>query len=632
MPDPSGPSSGPPVARGAGAMGAMQPVSQRSTSRQNVKAVFRLGRALRLVWRAAPGWTLANLALVLVQGTLPLAALYAMKRILDAVAAAVVAPGRPELTEAFWLWILVAGCVALFIAILRLLGEYVTEAQSLQVTDSVAEILHAQSIAVDLAYYEDPAYYDTLHRAQGEAPYRPARIVGGLVQIAQNGLALAGIAAWLVSFNWALAAVLFLAVLPGALARLVYSHRLYGLRQAQTEQERRSWYYHSVLTEAPHAKELRIFGLGAFFQGRYRTVRQALRAGTLALAWHRMVAEFLTQAVATVALFGSLAWIAWQTVRGAVTLGDLAVYYIAFQTGLTLLQSVLRALAGLYEDSLFLANLYQFLDLQPGITAPRKPLAVPRPITRGIGFRGVDFRYPGQTTDTLADIDLEVAPGEIVALVGENGSGKSTLAKLLCRLYDPARGDISVDGVSLRDLDPVAWRREISVAFQDYAHYAMTAGENIWLGDTEKPADPGGIARAGERAGADAVVKKLPGGYDTMLGRWFQQGHELSAGEWQRVAMARAFWREARILVLDEPSSALDPLGEAEFIRQFRTLLGGRSAVIISHRLSTVRMADRIYVMDRGRIAQRGTHADLLAEGGLYARLYRAQARHYQDR
>jgi ATP-binding cassette subfamily B protein len=500
------------------------------------------------------------------------------------------------------------------------------------VTDSVAETLHAQSIAVDLAYYEDPAYYDTLHRAQGEAPYRPARIVSGLVQIAQNGLALAGIAAWLVSFNWALAAALFLAVLPGAFARLVYSRRLYGLQQAQTEQERRSWYYHTILTEALHAKELRIFNLGALFQGRYRDVRHALRSGTLALARHRIATDFLTQVLATAALFGSLAWIASQTIRGTVTLGDLAVYYLGFQTGLTLLQTVLRALAGLYEDNLFLTNLYQFLDLRPGIVAPRRPTPVPRPITQGIAFRDVAFRYPGHTADTLADIALELGPGEVVALVGENGSGKSTIAKLLCRLYDPARGDITVDGISLRDIDPVAWRREISVAFQDYAHYAMTAGENIWLGDIDKPADEDGIAKAGARSGADSVVSRLPDGYGTMLGRWFQQGQELSVGEWQRIAMARAFWRDAGILILDEPSSSLDPLAEAELTREFRALLGGRSAIVISHRLSTVQLADRIYVMDGGRIAERGTHTELLAQGGLYAKLYRAQAQHYQDR
>jgi ATP-binding cassette, subfamily B, bacterial len=605
-------------------------VADHPTPRQRLTAAFRLGRALRLVWRAAPGWTLANIALVLVQGFLPLATLYVMKRVLDTVAAAVGPAGRPQSTDAVWLWILAAAWVAVLIALARLLADYVTEAQSLQVTDSVAEILHAQSIAVDLAYYEDPSYYDTLHRAQGEAPYRPARIVSGLVQVAQNGLALAGIAAWLVSFNWMLAAALFLAVLPGALVRLAYSRELYGLQQAQTEQDRRSWYYHTVLTEVLHAKELRIFNLGALFQTRYRDVRHALRAGTLTLTRHRVAAEFLTQVVATAALFGSLAWIAWQTIRGAVTLGDLAVYYLGFQTGLTLLQGALRALAGLYEDNLFLTNLYQFLDLQPGITAPRQPARVPSPFTRGIAFRDVAFKYPGHEADAVHGIDVELRPGEIVALVGENGSGKSTIAKLLCRLYDPARGDITVDGVSLRDLDPVAWRREISVAFQDHAHYAMTAGENIWLGDIDKPADADGIALAGARAGADAIVRKLPAGYDTMLGHWFHQGHELSSGEWQRIAMARAFWREARILVLDEPSSSLDPLAEAELARQFRTLLRGRSAIIISHRLSTVQMADRIYVMEGGRIAERGAHAELLALGGLYATLYRAQAQPYQ--
>jgi ATP-binding cassette subfamily B protein len=609
-------------------------VTQRPTPRQRIEAAFRLGRALRLVWKAAPGWTLANLALVVVQGVLPLAALYAMKRILDAVAAAVTSPPAvgPGVTGDAWTWILVAGAVALLMAAARLAGEYVTEAQSLQVTDSVAETLHAQSLAVDLSYYEDPSYYDTLHRAQSEAPYRPARIVSGLVQIAQNGLALAGIAAWLVTFNWGLALVLFLAVLPGAAARLFYSRRLYGLQQAQTEQERRSWYYHTVLTEALHAKELRIFGLGGFFQARYREVRQALRGGTLALARHRVVVELLAQVVATIALFGSLAWIAWQTMQGAVTVGDLAVYYLGFQTGVTMLQSVLRALAGLYEDNLFLTNLYRFLDLQPGISAPARPTPVPERPARGVVFHSVSFRYPGHGTDAVQDVDLELGPGEVVALVGENGSGKSTLAKLLCRLHDPSRGRITIDDVDLRDLDPVAWRRGLSAAFQDYAHYAMTASENIWLGDIDKPAEPAGIAAAGARSGADAVVSRLPAGYDTMLGRWFQNGQELSAGEWQRVAMARAFWREARILVLDEPSSSLDPLAEAELTRQFRHLLGGRSALIISHRMSTVRMADRIYVMDRGRVAERGAHAELLARDGLYARLYRAQAEHYRER
>jgi ATP-binding cassette subfamily B protein len=604
----------------------------RPTPRQRIKAAFRLGRALRLVWQTAPRWTLVNTALVVVQGAVPLASLYVMKRVLDAVGAGVATPGRPGAVHDVLAWIVAAALVALVAAFARLLGEYATEAQSLQVTDAVAEILHAQSVAVDLAYYEDPSYYDTLHRAQGEAPYRPPRIVSGLIQIAQNGLALAGIAAWLVSLNWLLAAALFVGVLPGALVRLLFSRRLYSLQQAQTEQERRAWYYHQILTELASAKELRLFDLGALFRSRYGDLRQAIRSRTLTLASRRAAADFVGQVVALAALFGSLAWVALQAVRGRITVADLAVYYIGFQTGLSLLQAVLRAMAGLYEDNLFLTNLYKFLDLVPKIAAPSRPARVPSPMSHGVAFHDVAFRYQDQASDAVSGIDLTLAPGEVAALVGENGSGKTTLVKLLCRLYDPSRGAITVDGVNLRDLDPVQWRREISVTFQDYVHYALTARENIWLGDVTRPPDPGPIAEAGRRSGAEAVVRRLRHGYDTELGRWFQEGQELSEGEWQRLAMARAFWREARILVLDEPSASLDPLAEADLLRQFRELLGGRSALVISHRLSTVQLADCIYVMDRGRIVERGTHAALLAQGGHYARLYRAQAQHYRDR
>ena len=611
-------------------------MSRIPTPGQRIQAALSIGRALRLVWRTAPRWTLVNAALVVVQGGLPLAALYVMKRIIDAVSASVGAASagaadRAELVQSVILWILLAGGVALLTALTRSISEYATEAQSLQVTDAVADILHAQSVAVDLEYYEDPAYYDTLHRAQREAPYRPTRIVNGLIQIAQNGLALIGIAGWLFAFNWLLAAVLFLAALPGAFARLVHSRRLYGFQQAHTEQERRAWYYHTVLTDSAHAKEVRLFNLGALFQTRYRDLLQQIRAGKLALARRRVLADLLAQIVATVALFGSLAWIALQTVRGAVTLGDLVVYYLGFQNGLNLLQTVLRALAGLYEDNLFLTNLYQFLDLAPTITAPCvRPRDVPQPLVRGVACHNLGFKYPGHAVETLHDIDLTLAPGEVIALVGENGSGKTTLIKLLCRLYDPTRGAITVDNIDLRDFDPVQWRREISVAFQDYAHYALTVTENIWLGDVDTPPDPVRIADAGRRAGADAAIGRLPAAYDTLLGRWFRQGQELSEGEWQKIALARAFWRDAHILILDEPSSSLDPLAESELFRRFRELLDGRSAIIISHRFSTVQLADCIYVMDQGRIIERGPHAALLAQNGCYARLYRTQAQHYR--
>ncbi len=600
----------------------------RSVSNDTPRALH-LGRALKLLWRISPGWTSVNASLALVQGVLPLAALYLMKRIVDAVAAATSSPDKAASFEHALPWIAGAGVVAVAGVCCRALSEMAVEAQSLTVSDEVADVLHVQSAAVDLEFYEDPDYYDALHRAQAEAPYRPQRIVNELIQIAQGSITLAGIAGLLLAFNPLLGLALFVVALPAAVVRQVYSRRLYALQLAQTEPERKAWYYHWLLTDSRQAKEVRLFSLGDLLRGRFLSIRRELRGAHLSLSRKRALRDTLAQGLATAALFAAFAQIAREAIVGAITLGAMIMYFQGFQSGLSALQGVLRNASELMEDNLFLSNFYRFLGLKPRIVAPGEPAPLPAVLRGGVVFDNVSFAYPGRPERALRDIQLTLAPGEVIALVGENGSGKSTLVKLLCRLYDPTGGAVRIDGTDLRDTDPVLWRKRISVLFQDYVQYHLTAAENIWLGNVDAAPEPGGIARAAERAGVDGRIGRLPSGYDTVLGRWFSAGHELSIGEWQKIALARTFWRDAEILVLDEPSASLDPIAEAELFSRFRTLIEGRSAVLISHRFSTVRMADRIYVLENGAIAEEGSHAELCRRGGIYARAYAVQAAQY---
>jgi len=597
--------------------------------RKAISQSLRLDRALRLVWKAAPIWTLINLALVVVLGSLPLAALYLMKQIVDGVTIGISMADKVIAFQEVLTWVLLAAFVAVLTALSRSVAELASEAQSQLVTDHVSDQIHAQSIVIDLEYYENSSYYDTLHRAQREATYRPTRIVNGLIQIGQNSISLLGVAGLLLAFNPLLALVLIVAALPAVLVRLVYTRRLYSFEQEQTKQERKAWYYHWIMTDSDHAKEMRLFDLGAIFQGRYLNLRQVLREGRLAITRRRVSADFLVQAFAAVAVFGTLGYAAFLTIQGSITLGDLVAIFLSFQIGLNSLQVIMRGLAGLYEDNLFLTNFYQFLDLKPKIKSPSDPVPVPPHIVQGVRFRSVSFAYPSSPKPVLEEIDLSLSPGEVIALVGQNGSGKTTLVKLICQLYNPTQGMITLDGIDLRQMDPVQWRRQISVVFQDYIHYQLRAWENIWLGNAGADPDMDQIMQAAKVAGADPVIQGLPKGYDSHLGYWFEDGAELSTGEWQKVALARAFMRDARLIVLDEPTSALDPLAEAELFGQFRQLIQDRSVILISHRFSTVQMADCIYVMDKGKIIERGSHHELLQQDGSYAHLYHAQAVHY---
>lgn len=591
---------------------------------------MRLDFALRLVWQSAPGWTIASLALLVVQGALPLVSLYLMKLVVDAVTTALEASDKGAAFGQVALLIGLMGGVALVSAVARSIAGLVSEAQGQVVTDHMSDLLHAKSIEVDLEYYESAQYYDKLHRAQREAPYRPIRIVNGLVQVAQSGISLLAMAGLLFSFHWGIAAILFVAAIPGLFVRLRYAGQTYRWQRRSTPAERQAWYFHWLLTGDGHAKEIRQFDLGSLFMRRFRDLRQQLRREKIEIATRRSVAELVSQASATIAVFGSYAFIAYRTVQGAITLGDLVMYYQAFQRGQSFLREMLGGLAGLYEDNLFLSNLHEFFELKSKVVEPSHPRPVPQPMQIGLAFDHVSFRYPTGTRKVLEDISLTIRPGEVVALVGENGSGKTTLIKLLCRLYDPASGIITLDGVDLRQLETTALRREISVIFQDYAQYHLTARENIWFGNVALPPDQERIVAAARHAGADEVIAGLPQGYETILGKWFENGEELSVGEWQKVALARAFMRDTQIIVLDEPTGALDAGAEYEVFKKFRQLAEGRTAILISHRFSTVRMADRIFVLEGGRIIESGTHDELVRLGGTYARLFETQAQYYR--
>ena len=595
-----------------------------------IRRALQLGRALRFVWQSAKGWTLVNGVLVVVQGILPLLPLYLMKLLVDGVTAGVTAADKgAALIHVLWLVGLMAA-VTLLSTLVRALAGLVSDWQSYIVTDHMNDVLLAKSVEVDLEYYESSQYYDTLHRAQREAPNRPLSIVSGLAQIGQNGISLLAIAALLVSFHWIIALILFLAVISGAAVRLVFTGKLYHWQREQTATERQAGYFNWMLTDSSHAKEIRLFNLGPLFMGRFRDVRRTLRKGRLDITRRRAIADLMAQTVATAAIYGSYAYVAYQTMWGKSTLGDLVMYYQAFQRVQGYLQGILSSLAGLYEDNLFLSNLYEFLDLKRTVIEPVHAQPVPQPLQNGIVLNHVSFQYPGGTRKVLEDISLTIRPGEVVALVGENGSGKTTLMKLLCRLYDPTGGDIAFDGVDLRQFETKALRREIAIIFQDYAHYHLTARENIWLGNITLPPGDERVVAAARRSGADDVIRALPHGYDTILGKRFANGEELSIGEWQKVALARAFMREAQIIVLDEPTSSMDARAEYEVFQSFRQLVSGRTAILISHRFSTVRMADRIFVLKQGSIIEGGTHDELVRAVGTYARLFEMQAQHYR--
>ncbi len=582
-------------------------------------------QALRLVWSAAPRHASLWAALLVFQGLLPIGTVYLTRLLVNALVAAVRPAAPPSGGRSALLLMGAMAALLLLAEAARVAARWVRTAQADRVQDHISRLVHQKSIAVDLAFYDNAEFYDHLHRARSDAAPRSVALLENLGGMLQNGITLVSMLAVLAPFGLWLPGALLASTLPALYIVLRHALDQHYWRLRTTSDERRTWYYDWVLTAVDTAAEVRLFGLGEHFQSAFQALRARLRAEHLRLVGKQGVAELLAGLFALAAAGGALVWMAWRAFRHEVTLGDLALLYQAFQQGLRLSRSLLDDVGQLYANTLFLGNLFDFLALEPKVLNPAPTRSLPA-LRQAIRFCGVSFRYPGASRLALRDLDLEIPAGRITAVVGSNGAGKSTLLKLLCRFYDPEEGGIEIDGADLRTVDLDSLRASITVLFQQPVHYNATVAGNIALGEIASAPDRAAIQTAAEAAGAEEIVRRLPSGYDHLLGRWFENGTELSAGEWQRIALARAFLRQAPILVLDEPTSAMDPWAESDWLRRFRQLAAGRTTLVITHRFSTARIADMIHVMSDGRVIERGSHDQLISAGGRYAQGWLAQS------
>jgi ATP-binding cassette subfamily B protein len=589
-------------------------------------------RAVGLVWGTSRGLTIGLALTSLLQGVLPGAVAWVGKLLVDAIVAAstLTDPAAIEAARAVALrWVVVEFGLVVLMAGLARAGAVMQSLLRAQLGHRVNVMILEKALTLDLRHFEDSELYDKMTRARREASSRPLALVMRTFGLAQNGLTLVTYAALLATFSWLAVLVLVLAAIPAFIVETRFSNEAFRLFRWRTPEARQQMYLESVLAREDHAKEVKLYDLGPRLLKRYQAIFDAVFGEDRKLTMKRGLWGFALGVVGAAAFYGAYAWIAIAAIAGAITLGQMTMYVLVFKQGQSTLAAALGAVGGMYEDNLYLSTLYEFLD-EPVAQTTGSLTRGPDP-SDGIRFRGVAFTYPGAATPALHGIDLHLPPGRKLAIVGSNGSGKTTLIKLLTRLYEPTEGSITLDGLDLRQWDPGALRERIGVIFQDFVQYQLTVGENIGAGDERDFDDRARWSNAADKGLAAPFIDTLPKGYDTQLGRWFKDGRELSLGQWQKIALSRAFMRErADVLVLDEPTASIDAEAEVQIFDRFRALTERQIAVLISHRFSTVRMADDIVVMDAGTIVERGSHESLMTQNGRYARLFTLQAQGYR--
>ena len=602
----------------------------RPTFRQRVRALRLLPPFLKLVWKTRPAYGFGIVALRIIQAAGVPLVLWVGKLIFDVLQKVVAGTMTVDAaTPVIFKLVLLELLISIVLDVLQRASSLLESLLSDLFSNQISVRLMAHAASLDLEHFEDPAFYDHLERARRETVGRIG-LVQTLLSAGQSILTLAMLLGALLHFSPWLLVLLAIAVLPSFIGETHFAGLSYSLLYRWTPERRRLDYLRYVATSDRTAKEVKLFGLSDHLTDRYAQLADEYYRANRSIVMKRAASGAGLSAFSTSVFYGAYLYLAWRTVAGVLTLGDLTFTANAFRRCRDLLSGVLLNAAGMYEQSLFLEDLFLFFEMQPRIASRPGAATVPNPIVTGFRFENVGFRYPDTDRWALRGITFELGPGERLALVGENGAGKTTLVKLITRLYDPTEGRILLDGRDIREYDVGSLRRAIGVIFQDFVRYESEARENIAVGSIEQLEEQALIERAADKSLASVVIGKLPLGYDQMLGRRFENGAELSGGEWQKVALARAYMRDAQVLILDEPTAALDARAEYEVFQRFAELTRGRIAVLISHRFSTVRMADRILVIENGGVQEHGSHDELLQLNGRYAELFRLQAAGYR--
>jgi ATP-binding cassette subfamily B protein len=600
---------------------------QWSTWNRRLKALRNVPPVLRMVWESGPRVVVSGIVLRVFAAVIPLGLLAVTRRIIDAVVAHA-ARHQPLIPRFWWLVALEFGLAALATLLSR--GtDYCDTLLADRFTLHISTRIMGHASRLDLASYEDPVFYDKLERARVQATDRLSMIqaVGRVIQEVITTFSLA--AGILVYSPWLLA-VLVLCVVPAFLGESHFAFLGYSLAFRQTPTKRQLDYLRVLGASKESAKELKLFGLAPFLSSEFTRLSRDIYVQNVALARRRLRAGALLSMLSTVGYYGTYAWVVYETVQGRLTVGSLTFLAGAIAGASTNIQMVFSSFSSIADQALFLTDLIDFFAVQPSVRSKPNALPAPRPIRDGFEFRNVSFTYPGTSRVVLDNLNFRLGPGERIALIGENGQGKTTIVKLLTRLYDPTKGQVLLDGVDLRDYNLEDLSGQIAVIFQDFMRYDLTAAENIAVGQIHSQSNRSRIEAAARKSLAHGVVARLPRGYEQMLGRRFEGGVDLSGGEWQKMALARAYLRDAQVLVLDEPTASLDARSEHEVFERFAELTEGKIALLISHRFSTVRMADRILVLEDGRIAEEGSHADLMASAGRYSEMFEMQAASYR--